>query len=95
MWVDVHKKQDEMRKRYISSPRRTIQIDLIEYMDEIGEEMGCKPDIGMLMSVYNHLDNLLHFLERFVCCPRCAIEYLNIKWNCMECKMMITTSTVC
>ena len=46
MWADVHEKQRKMNERYVKTPRHTIQVDYVDFMDEIGEQMGCKPDLG-------------------------------------------------
>ena len=48
MWADIQKKQREMKERYVESPRHTIQVDYIEFMDEVADEMGCRPDLGEL-----------------------------------------------
>lgn len=47
MLEDIRRKQAKMAERYVSSPRHTIQVDWIPYMDELAEQVGCKPDIGM------------------------------------------------
>uniref|UniRef100_A0A5S6QUF7 Flavin-containing monooxygenase n=1 Tax=Trichuris muris TaxID=70415 RepID=A0A5S6QUF7_TRIMR len=36
--------QDEMRRRYVRSPRHTIQVDYVSYMDELSKIIGAKPD---------------------------------------------------
>ena len=46
MWADIDQKRVEMQKRYVGSSRHTIQVDYIPVMDEIGEMVGCKPDLG-------------------------------------------------
>uniref|UniRef100_A0AC35GGD3 Flavin-containing monooxygenase n=1 Tax=Panagrolaimus sp. PS1159 TaxID=55785 RepID=A0AC35GGD3_9BILA len=35
--------------RYVKSPRHTIQVDYGVYMEEIGEVLGCVPNIFKLM----------------------------------------------
>lgn len=46
MYKDIATKQTLMRRRYVDSLRHTLQVDWIPYMDEIAEQIGCKPDIG-------------------------------------------------
>ncbi|KAJ8312625.1 hypothetical protein KUTeg_009998, partial [Tegillarca granosa] len=54
MYEDIDKKRDEMSKLYISTQRHTIQFDdhittfWIEYMDEIANKIGVKPDFKKL-----------------------------------------------
>lgn len=45
MMADVQRKDKEMQKRYFSGPRHTIQIDWINYMDELADLAGVKPDL--------------------------------------------------
>ncbi|CAF1110405.1 unnamed protein product [Didymodactylos carnosus] len=42
---DIDDKLDEMTKRYVSSPRHTVQVDHVPYCDELAAEIFCKPDI--------------------------------------------------
>ncbi|NP_001083227.1 flavin containing dimethylaniline monoxygenase 5 gene 2 S homeolog [Xenopus laevis] len=49
MLADVACKKKEMECRYVTSPRHTIQVDYLDYMDELASQFGVKP-------------NLLHFL---------------------------------
>ncbi|KAG8556237.1 hypothetical protein GDO81_017978 [Engystomops pustulosus] len=37
--------KDEMARRYVESPRHTIQVDFMEYMDEIASQFGAKPSL--------------------------------------------------
>ena len=46
MWDDINGKRQKMAARYVASTRHTIQVDFISFMDEVAEEIGCKPDIG-------------------------------------------------
>ncbi|KAI1700047.1 flavin-binding monooxygenase-like domain-containing protein [Ditylenchus destructor] len=39
--IDCMKKG--LSKRYVDSPRHTIQVDLVPYMDELGSMIGCVP----------------------------------------------------
>ncbi|KAM9324723.1 flavin-containing monooxygenase 5-like [Gastrophryne carolinensis] len=45
MKEDIGKKKGEMSKRYVHSQRHTIQVDYIDYMDELAELLGVKPNI--------------------------------------------------
>ncbi len=47
MWENIEKKRTAMATKYVGSTRHTIQVDYIDYMDELTEHIGCKPDIGM------------------------------------------------
>ena len=58
MWEDVRAKQAAMAVRYVESTRHTIQVDWIHFMDEIAEQIGCKPDISKLWN-YWMLRNIL------------------------------------
>uniref|UniRef100_A0A671V1L4 Flavin-containing monooxygenase n=1 Tax=Sparus aurata TaxID=8175 RepID=A0A671V1L4_SPAAU len=49
MQKDVQFKQKEMAKRYVTSPRHTIQIDFVSYMDEIAKLVGVRPNILWLL----------------------------------------------
>ena len=49
MWEDIHFKEAAIAQRYVKSPRHTIQVDFIPFMDELAELTGCKPDIGEYM----------------------------------------------
>ncbi|XP_015278055.1 PREDICTED: dimethylaniline monooxygenase [N-oxide-forming] 5-like [Gekko japonicus] len=48
MLSDITAKKTAMEKRYVRSPRHTIQVDYIEYMDELASQIGVKPSIGSL-----------------------------------------------
>ena len=47
MWKDVTTKLDAMRKRYVNRPRHTIQVDYIDYMDELSKLNGNYPHLGI------------------------------------------------
>ena len=51
MWNDIKAKRDAMSQRYVSSPRHTIQVDYIPFMDDVAKEFGCRPDIGWFDTV--------------------------------------------
>jgi dimethylaniline monooxygenase (N-oxide forming) len=44
MWRDIRGKREAMAARYVESPRHTIQVDWIPFMDELATQLGCKPD---------------------------------------------------
>ncbi|KAJ6655427.1 hypothetical protein lerEdw1_005127 [Lerista edwardsae] len=48
MMSDITRKKADMAKRYVKSPRHTIQVDLIEYMDEVASLIGVKPNVWSL-----------------------------------------------
>ncbi|KAM8930420.1 flavin-containing monooxygenase 5-like [Pelodytes ibericus] len=48
MKEDVQMKKEEMEMRYVCSRRHTIQVDYIEYMDELAELLGVKPSPAKL-----------------------------------------------
>ncbi|XP_037530773.1 flavin-containing monooxygenase 5 [Nematolebias whitei] len=43
MLKDIKYKKEAMAKRYVTSQRHTIQVDYIDYMDEISEMVGVRP----------------------------------------------------
>uniref|UniRef100_A0A8C8SFN4 Flavin-containing monooxygenase n=1 Tax=Pelusios castaneus TaxID=367368 RepID=A0A8C8SFN4_9SAUR len=45
MVADISQKREEMAKRYVKSPRHTIQVDYVEYMDELACLAGVKPSV--------------------------------------------------
>uniref|UniRef100_A0A914QKX3 Flavin-containing monooxygenase n=1 Tax=Panagrolaimus davidi TaxID=227884 RepID=A0A914QKX3_9BILA len=45
----IDESRDEMQKRYVKSPRHTIQVDFGIYMDKIGAILGCKPNLLKLV----------------------------------------------
>ncbi|XP_047231874.1 flavin-containing monooxygenase 5-like [Girardinichthys multiradiatus] len=49
MQRDIKSKQEAMAKRYVSSQRHTIQVDYINYMDEIADLLGVRPRISRLL----------------------------------------------
>ena len=46
MLDEILKRRAAISERYVESTRHTIQVDWIPYMDEIAEQVGCKPDLG-------------------------------------------------
>ncbi|XP_065288865.1 flavin-containing monooxygenase 5-like [Dermacentor albipictus] len=45
MLEGIRKKRDSMRRRYVASLRHTIQVDWIDYMDELASQIGARPNI--------------------------------------------------
>ena len=45
MWADIRDKRAKMAERYVHSTRHTIQVDYVPYMDELAEQIGCKPNL--------------------------------------------------
>ncbi|XP_073448969.1 flavin-containing monooxygenase 5-like [Aquarana catesbeiana] len=45
MTFDIGKKKFKMDHRYVPSQRHTIQVDYVEYMDELATLLGVKPDL--------------------------------------------------
>ncbi|XP_053549842.1 flavin-containing monooxygenase 5 isoform X2 [Bombina bombina] len=48
MTRDIKEKRERMEKRYVVSQRHTIQVDYMEYMDELSEIVGVKPSLSQL-----------------------------------------------
>lgn len=46
MEMDITAKETEMAERYVTSRRHTIQVDYIQYMDELAEMIGVRPQIS-------------------------------------------------
>nr|XP_020668821.1 dimethylaniline monooxygenase [N-oxide-forming] 5-like [Pogona vitticeps]XP_020668822.1 dimethylaniline monooxygenase [N-oxide-forming] 5-like [Pogona vitticeps]XP_020668823.1 dimethylaniline monooxygenase [N-oxide-forming] 5-like [Pogona vitticeps]XP_020668824.1 dimethylaniline monooxygenase [N-oxide-forming] 5-like [Pogona vitticeps] len=49
MMADIAMKQESIAKRYVKSQRHTIQVDYIEYMDELACLIGVKPNVWSLL----------------------------------------------
>jgi dimethylaniline monooxygenase (N-oxide forming) len=41
---DIEKRMLKMSERYVASPRHTIQVDYVEYCNELSDEVGCRPN---------------------------------------------------
>ncbi|OZC08567.1 Flavin-binding monooxygenase-like protein [Onchocerca flexuosa] len=50
MLADIKFKQAEIKKRYFKSNKHTVQVDYIKYMDEIAEQIGCKPNLKKIFT---------------------------------------------
>ena len=46
MNADIESKRVAMAMRYQRSLRHTIQVDYIDYMDQLSTLNGCKPNLG-------------------------------------------------
>ncbi|GFV01103.1 dimethylaniline monooxygenase 5 [Trichonephila clavipes] len=44
MLQDIKLKEKEISERYVSSPRHTVQVDYIRYLDELAEQIDSKPN---------------------------------------------------
>ncbi|XP_070532961.1 flavin-containing monooxygenase 5-like [Ptychodera flava] len=44
MIIDINRRKEAAASRYVKSPRHTLQVDYIAYMDEIGTEIGVTPN---------------------------------------------------
>lgn len=51
MLKDITNKRREMKHRYFSSSKHTIQVDFLPYMDEIAELICCKPPIKKVSKI--------------------------------------------
>lgn len=45
MHKDIEKKHKYLESRYYGGPRNTLQVDWINYMDELARLVGCKPNV--------------------------------------------------
>ncbi|CAN7937601.1 unnamed protein product [Ixodes hexagonus] len=43
MYEDIGRKKAALQRRYVDSPRHTIQVDWINYMDELADQFGARP----------------------------------------------------
>ncbi|XP_041370067.1 flavin-containing monooxygenase 5-like [Gigantopelta aegis] len=51
MWQDIREKEAKMAKRFVQTQRHTIQVGFVDFMDQLAELIGCKPNVlSMLMS---------------------------------------------
>jgi dimethylaniline monooxygenase (N-oxide forming) len=42
---DIDEKIHEMSVRYVASPRHTVQVDHVDYCNELADQIGCRPNI--------------------------------------------------
>lgn len=59
MHEDIERKQEAMRLRYVASPRHTIQVDWISYMDELAGQIGARPHLLKYFFTDNELFRVL------------------------------------
>ena len=60
MIKEITHRRKLLRQRYVDSPRHTIQVDYMVYMDELASLIGCKPDFfkvfvrdpGLALKIY-------------------------------------------
>lgn len=45
MYADIEAKDSQNRKKFVDSPRHTLQVDFIGYQDELAELIGAKPNL--------------------------------------------------
>ena len=45
MWQEIEAKHKYLESRYYGGPRNTLQVDWINYMDELAEQIGCRPNV--------------------------------------------------
>ena len=45
---DIDERLDQMSKRYVASARHTVQVDHLDYCNELADEVGCRPNICQL-----------------------------------------------
>ncbi|KAM4722179.1 flavin-containing monooxygenase 5-like [Rhinophrynus dorsalis] len=61
MLADIESKKKALESRYVESPRHTIQVDYLEYMDELATEVGVKPSVLKFLFTDPKLAWLLFF----------------------------------
>lgn len=59
MHDSIRRKQEAMRRRYVGSPRHTIQVDFINYMDEVAGQIGARPQMLKYFFTDNELFRVL------------------------------------
>ncbi|KAL1427555.1 hypothetical protein MTO96_017257 [Rhipicephalus appendiculatus] len=45
MFESIRKQRESMRRRYVASPRHTIQVDWLGYLDDLASEIGARPNL--------------------------------------------------
>ena len=50
MIEDIEAKKFAMKQRYFQSPKHTLQVDFVPYMDEIAQIIGCKPSLKQVIT---------------------------------------------
>ena len=41
---EIDEKARIMAERYVASPRHTVQVDYVDYCNEIADQVGCRPN---------------------------------------------------
>ena len=49
---DIDKKIQEMSERYVASPRHTVEVDYVEYCNDIADQIGCRPNICKINKLF-------------------------------------------
>lgn len=47
-WEEIHTYKKSLQERYVASPRHTIQVDYLPYVDFLAEAVGCKPNMAKI-----------------------------------------------
>jgi len=50
MWNDVREVQATQSQRYVDALRHTVQVDWIQFMDQLAQQIGCKPEAMPLLT---------------------------------------------
>jgi dimethylaniline monooxygenase (N-oxide forming) len=45
MDADIDEKIQRMSERYVASPRHTVQVDHLDYCNELADQIGCRPNL--------------------------------------------------
>ena len=53
MLADIHKKEEAMAQKFVSSQRHTIQVDFIPFMVELAKMAGCNPNFGNKIKLFS------------------------------------------
>ena len=59
MWKYIEKNSQENAEKFYDSRKHTIQADSLIYMDDIAEQIGCKPNIGQYLFVFNFTNGFI------------------------------------
>ena len=51
MWREIKEKQEMMTRRYVNTMRHTVQVDFIQFMDELAQLCGCKPNLCTFITI--------------------------------------------
>jgi dimethylaniline monooxygenase (N-oxide forming) len=42
---DIDEKVHQMSERYVASPRHTVQVDYVDYCNDIADQIDCRPNL--------------------------------------------------